>query len=584
MKKFYLLIYFLSFLSVINAQDLIENTQNGIDPTTPKFYNDDNVFDQKLREKSGKEVKKLSNLFSVDQNKSAALKNAIENVIKLDIDEKQLQLLVKERPDLISIDVPVDDKNTFTLSLIKAKSITETFTMNNASGDDLGPIKEIGVHYHGIIEGNRLSFASVSIHNDEFHAVLGDEYGNYNFHKIGKNKNLLYNDRNVKKQKSFTCGNENEEPSPIVLERIRNLYDEQGKLKTEKSLKVRDRIEVLVEVDNDIVDNFGGSVSAVFQHVINIFRNSADIYERDGVSIRLNNLIVWEDGDGADPFQNGSISDSDDLYDAMHDWASNVRDYDFPADVAHYIRRSSPSSGWGHGIGGICDKNELADIIDFDILDFETSHCVSSGIAASGYSETDIHDAIESGVFTSPTWTLNVFTHELGHVFGSPHTHGCYWGANNNNRIDDCGNVTANNAGNTPEGNPCWNSNNPILPANGGTIMSYCHQIATTDMNLVNSFGSEPGALIRSTLNGSGCFDSLEEPCPEIEVLESSIGSSIFSLTYDAEDDLIVYDADIIVTPFPITLTAGNETVIHGNFTCPTGAGFTITTTGCTNN
>jgi len=582
MKRFYLLFYFLSIISVLSAQDLIENTQKGISPLTPKFYKNDNIFDQKLLKKSDKDVKKIEGLFSIDRNKSAALKNVIANVVKIDVNEKQLQLLVKEKPELISIDVPVDDQHSFALTLVKTKAITETFTINNASGEELGPIKEMGVHYHGIVEGNRFSFASVSIHDDEFHAVIGDEYGNYNFHRIGTNKNLLYNDRNVKKRKTFTCGNENDEPSPLILERIRNLYNENGTTKTQKSLKVRDRVEMLIEVDNDIVDSLGGNVPDVFQYVINLFRNASDIYERDGISLRLNNLIVWENSDGQDPFDSDEISTISDLNDALHAWASNVRDYDFPADMAHYIRASSPSGGWGLGIGGFCDKNELPDIVDADILDFTTSHCVSSGMANVGYTETDIHDAIETGNFVTPSFTLFLFAHETGHVLGSFHTHGCYWGSNNNNQIDDCGNIFVSNQGNTPEGNACFDPTNTIIPSTGGTIMSYCPLIAT-GANLVNGFGTEPGALIRSTLNASDCFDSIEESCPEVEVLESTIGSTFVPLVYKAEDDLIIYDGNILVSQFPVTLTAGDETIIYGNFTCPDGAGFTITTTGCSN-
>ena len=46
MKKFYLLIYFLSNLIKINAQDFIENTQNGIVSTLPTY---DNILDQNKR-------------------------------------------------------------------------------------------------------------------------------------------------------------------------------------------------------------------------------------------------------------------------------------------------------------------------------------------------------------------------------------------------------------------------------------------------------------------------------------------------------------------------------------------------------
>jgi len=93
------------------------------------------------------------------------------------------------------------------------------------------------------------------------------------------------------------------------------------------------------------------------------------------------------------------------------------------------------------------------------------------------------------------SWNLNVVAHETGHNFGSPHTHKCVWGANHDTQIDDCGSTSA---------SACWDPINPILPASGGTVMSYCH-IIDVGINPANGFGPLPGALIRNKYTNASC-------------------------------------------------------------------------------
>ena len=78
---------------------------------------------------------------------------------------------------------------------------------------------------------------------------------------------------------------------------------------------------------------------------------------------------------------------------------------------------------------------------------------------------------INSSYADVPTysWTVDVIAHELGHLFGSQHTHACVWNGNNT-AIDGCY---------TTEGN-CGNPGEP----NKGTIMSYCHLGPGKDLSL----------------------------------------------------------------------------------------------------
>ena len=116
---------------------------------------------------------------------------------------------------------------------------------------------------------------------------------------------------------------------------------------------------------------------------------------------------------------------------------------------------------------------------------------------------------------------MNVLAHEIGHNLGSRHTHRCVWNGNNT-QIDDCGNVWAEEEGDTPEGDACYDTNNPILPGNGGTIMSYCHLVSGLGVNFNEGFGLQPGDRIRTVL--SDCSECSVNPpandlCAEAELL-----------------------------------------------------------------
>lgn len=102
--------------------------------------------------------------------------------------------------------------------------------------------------------------------------------------------------------------------------------------------------------------------------------------------------------------------------------------------------------------------------------------------------------SINSTYATIPTysWTVDVVTHEFGHLFGSRHTHACVWNGNNT-AIDGC-------AGSTEGSCPL-----PGIPAAGGIIMSYCH-LSAVGKNFSLGFGPQPGNVIRNVITNATCL------------------------------------------------------------------------------
>lgn len=89
-----------------------------------------------------------------------------------------------------------------------------------------------------------------------------------------------------------------------------------------------------------------------------------------------------------------------------------------------------------------------------------------------------------------------VIAHELGHLMGSQHTHACVWNGNDT-AIDGCAGLTEGFCG------------TPGIPANGGTIMSYCH-LRPQGINFNFGFGTQPGAVIANRVEAAqGCVQAV---------------------------------------------------------------------------
>jgi cysteine-rich repeat protein len=87
------------------------------------------------------------------------------------------------------------------------------------------------------------------------------------------------------------------------------------------------------------------------------------------------------------------------------------------------------------------------------------------------------------------TWDVIVVTHEIGHNFGSVHTH-CYVPP-----LDMC-----------YSGEPNCYSGPTSLPSGGGTIMSYCHLLPGGVANINLTFGATVSGVIRTGAENGVCI------------------------------------------------------------------------------
>ena len=216
-----------------------------------------------------------------------------------------------------------------------------------------------------------------------------------------------------------------------------------------------------------------GSVEATATYIESFFNQVAVLYTAENINTVISFINVWDTNDPFGGTNSGDIIDAFQRY-ILQGAALN-------GDLGHLVAMDPG------GLGGVARNIGVLCVNDDGRLAY-------SDIASSF---TDV---------PTYSWTVQVFTHEMGHNLGSPHTHGCYWNGNGT-QIDDCGNVGQQ----TPEGAGCFNPASPNIPsfAEGGTIMSYCH-LSFVGINFANGFGDQPGDLIRVYYNGAPCLSE----CP----------------------------------------------------------------------
>ncbi len=393
---------------------------------------------------------------STEQENSSA-RSALSAHTLLSLETSAHTAILRNKPEFISLFIP-EGNRFIQLTLYKVDISPNGFTLETGSGNKQAALPEI-VHYRGMVTGNSYSVVSLTISGNEIMGIISDDSGNF---VLGKMQNtngtehVIYNDKNFIVPFTFECGTNTSQLARPLAEELNKLNPPNT-----QSLKC---VNWYYETDYDLFVN-KGSVAAVNTYIQGIFNNVATLYDNDGISIALQTLFVW---DVTDPYTGPSTSN----------YLSQFGQYrtSFAGDLANLVGLS--------GGGGIAYVNGL---------------CSSSNSIKMAYS------GISASYQNVPTysWTVEVITHEDGHLLGSRHTHDCVWNGNST-RIDGCGPA----AGYAGSGS-CASAS---LPASG-TIMSYCHLVSGVGINFNNGFGPQPATLMLNNVNNASCLQACS-PCP----------------------------------------------------------------------
>ncbi len=206
-----------------------------------------------------------------------------------------------------------------------------------------------------------------------------------------------------------------------------------------------------VAVDSDYEFSawkFGGDVQASAAYAITLFGAINEIYTRDlNVHLVMTYLRVWEDN--VDPYHDSGGSLLDEFRNEWNATMGNV-----PRDLAHLL-----SGDYGGGVAWV------------SVLCSQSYGYGLSGVGGSFPYPLVDHDY--------GNWDLFVVSHEMGHNFGTLHTHDGY-----DPPLDGCGLGDCSQA---------W----------GGTIMSYCHLCSGGMSNIVLHFHPVVNDKISTYLDGA---------------------------------------------------------------------------------
>jgi PKD repeat protein len=401
--------------------------------------------------------KDVSRLFTKSHQITQRVEQVADGIIPLKLNKSFLNTVYKEKNYDISLTVPISDTENVTVELEKFNVLTKDFILRTSSGDTIRDFNP-GLFYKGSIKG-REGFASFNIFQDQIIGLIVIKgFGNFNVVRLDNSDvdYVVYNDLNFKEERSFECHT----PDEDVIE-----IDRRNRSKVTVDHRYDTCVKFYIEGDYALYQD-KGSIEAAEEYITGLFAEVAVLYDNESIGIEISEIMVWDEPDGYDQNDSGTALDQ-----------FKANNPDFNGDLASLYALG------GNGTGGLA----WVDVLCVDDWNYAYMNIGSS------YNEVPTY-----------SWSVEVVAHEVGHNFGSRHTHACVWNGNNT-QIDDCGNEYYYNNGNTPEGDACYDHNNPILP-DAGTIMSYCHLITGIGIDLALGFGEQPGNVIRSGYDGAACL------------------------------------------------------------------------------
>jgi len=389
-------------------------------------------------------------LFKPIADRSSEVLSVLQSYTLMSLDNEALGKLTNQKAPFIELSIPTPNQKDIEVELVEVHPFSPDFKVRIAPSMEEVQVGQ-GEYYRGIVKGEEGSIVALSIVDGEVAGLISSPSlsGNMVIGKLKQSDNyVIYEDHQINGKSNFNCLTADYQIA-YTPEELRGI--------SSGSRKENDCIRIYFEVDYDIYVDKGKNVENVSSFVTAIFNQVSMLYAAEDINIVLSEVVVWTQ---QSPYTATTAS-------GMLNQFTGYRQ-GFNGDLAQLL--SYKIGGGIAYIDGLCKSNP----------DYSMSYA-------------GIYNSFQN--VPTYSWTIEVVTHELGHLFGSQHTHACVWNGNKT-AIDGCYNI---------EGS-CPNPGIPS-PQQGGTIMSYCH-LTNAGIKFSNGFGLQPGNVIRSKVAAASCLTS----------------------------------------------------------------------------
>jgi len=375
-----------------------------------------------------------------------------DSAIELVLDQNVLTSIWEKEPDSLSINLPLPNGSTEVFKFTKTQISNGEFTVTTNDGKKLTGKDYLGIHYQLMREGKK-HLGGLSFRKDGLMGMISHQNGNYNLGEISPGRGIyVISDDSKVAFPGFDCA------TPDTKGDIGGHGKELPIQNKSASSLTCKPVKVAFEADFDLYTRSGNNISTATNFITGLFNIVKQVFENEQITLQIGGVFVWT---SVDPY--ASLTNS---FTILNTFANNRPVAGINGDLLHFLDCRTSSLGGIAYIGALCNPI--------------TRH----GFSSIFYSYQSL-----------PTFSWSVFciSHELGHNFGSRHTHWCGWTlpGGGTGRIDSCS-----------AGEGTCGSN---TKATKGTIMSYCYNTTGgVDMNL--GFGPLPGKAIRDGLSAATCI------------------------------------------------------------------------------
>ncbi|AWI25214.1 zinc-dependent metalloprotease [Flavobacterium pallidum] len=386
---------------------------------------------------------------AIDKSREAIVKDAAYAKANVNV----INDIVAQKYPTIEVEIPYHQK-LVTVQLYSVNLFADGFHIDTDRQSSM-PFTP-GVYYRGMIKGDENSIASLSFYDGQMMGIVSNpDLSNLVIGKLIKEGNandyIIYEDQNMQVSQNFECHTNDKNISGSV-----DAHRDGNQTASPQTVKC---VSMYFEMDYNLYQSNGSNAYSTANWMMGLFNNIQTLYANETVTIAFKALFMWTT---PDPYTGSDSSDYKDQFGSLRP--------NFDGDVGSLIGIDPGGlGGVAATIGGICTNLN--------------------------YSYSDVDPSYQD--VPTYSWTVNVVTHENGHVLGSRHTHACVWNGNNTS-IDSCAGYVE---GDCELG--------PIPPANvKGTMMSYCHLVNGVGIAFNNGFGPQPRGAVLNFVNGSSCLST----------------------------------------------------------------------------